>query len=159
MPSLRSGLTEEQIDAAFPRTRAECEDGPRPCPWVRCRYHLLGEALFGGRGYKIYLHRDGVQGPWDLDPEWSCALDVADRGPLTLERIGQVMGVTRERVRQIESRVMRRAAGVAPYPSERSLEASREFRRLWRMLRERAGLPAVECQGTNVPRTAGAEEA
>jgi hypothetical protein len=24
-----------------PRTRDECRDGPRPCPWVSCRFHLL----------------------------------------------------------------------------------------------------------------------
>jgi hypothetical protein len=23
-----------------PRTRADCIDGPRPCPWYGCRYHL-----------------------------------------------------------------------------------------------------------------------
>jgi hypothetical protein len=22
-----------------PRTRADCVDGPRPCPWAACRYH------------------------------------------------------------------------------------------------------------------------
>lgn len=26
-----------------PRTRADCLDGPRPCPWVACRHHLLFE--------------------------------------------------------------------------------------------------------------------
>jgi hypothetical protein len=32
----------------------------------------------------------------------TCTLDVADRGEHTLEEIGQLLGVTRERVRQIE---------------------------------------------------------
>ncbi|MFY3742456.1 sigma factor-like helix-turn-helix DNA-binding protein [Anaeromyxobacter sp. Red801] len=32
----------------------------------------------------------------------TCALDVADRGPLTLDEVGKILGVTRERVRQIE---------------------------------------------------------
>ena len=26
-----------------PRTRADCLDGPRPCPWASCRHHLLFE--------------------------------------------------------------------------------------------------------------------
>lgn len=26
-----------------PRTRGDCKDGPRPCPWVSCRHHLLLE--------------------------------------------------------------------------------------------------------------------
>ena len=28
---------------ARPITRADCIDGPRPCPWVSCRHHLLLE--------------------------------------------------------------------------------------------------------------------
>ena len=32
----------------------------------------------------------------------SCVLDVADRGGATLEEIGDAMGITRERVRQLE---------------------------------------------------------
>lgn len=30
-----------------PRTRGECKDGPRPCPWVSCRHHLLLEIASG----------------------------------------------------------------------------------------------------------------
>lgn len=26
-----------------PTTRGDCVDGPRPCPWVRCRFHLAIE--------------------------------------------------------------------------------------------------------------------
>lgn len=29
-----------------PRTRAECIDGPRPCPWASCRHHLLLEIAY-----------------------------------------------------------------------------------------------------------------
>jgi DNA-directed RNA polymerase sigma subunit (sigma70/sigma32) len=32
----------------------------------------------------------------------SCALDVAERGGATLERVGELMNMTRERVRQIQ---------------------------------------------------------
>jgi len=37
--------------------------------------------------------------PWEL--EESCALDVADRGALTLEEVGDIMRLTRERIRQV----------------------------------------------------------
>jgi len=37
---------------------------------------------------------------WDL-PE-TCALDVADRGGITLEEVGAIMNLTRERIRQLE---------------------------------------------------------
>jgi hypothetical protein len=40
--------------------------------------------------------------PWEL--EHTCALDVAQDGSLTLEEVGQIMNLTRERTRQIEVR-------------------------------------------------------
>jgi hypothetical protein len=38
--------------------------------------------------------------PWEL-PE-TCALDVADRGGMTLEEVGGILNLSRERVRQIQ---------------------------------------------------------
>jgi DNA-directed RNA polymerase sigma subunit (sigma70/sigma32) len=35
--------------------------------------------------------------------EESCALDVAERGGITLEEVGSLMNLTRERIRQLES--------------------------------------------------------
>jgi len=51
-----------------------------------CRYHLWWE----------------VRKLNDL-PEESCALDVAESGPLTLDEVGQLLRVTRERIRQIQA--------------------------------------------------------
>src|SRR5262249_28750008 len=28
------------VDEPRPRTRAECAEGQRPCPWVSCKHHL-----------------------------------------------------------------------------------------------------------------------
>jgi hypothetical protein len=39
----------------------------------------------------------------------SCVLDEAERGPQTLEHIADVLGVTRERVRQIEAKALTKA--------------------------------------------------
>jgi hypothetical protein len=33
-------LFDVDIDRLRPRTRADCINGPRPCPWVGCRHHL-----------------------------------------------------------------------------------------------------------------------
>lgn len=88
-----------------PRTRGDCEGGPRPCPWAGCRYHLALE--INPETGKIKLQHSEV---WEL--EHTCALDVAERGGMTLEQVGSVLNVTRERVRQIEHiarKAMRRA--------------------------------------------------
>ena len=85
--------------AERPRTRADClKGGPdeeRPCPWITCRWHLYVDVSHRGR----------------LDVEvtemkHTCVLDVADDGGLTLEEIGDLMGVTRERIRQLEAQIL-----------------------------------------------------
>jgi hypothetical protein len=38
----------------------------------------------------------------------TCSLDIAERGGITLEEIGLIVGLTRERVRQIEMVAMRK---------------------------------------------------
>jgi len=90
-----------EVDEQRPRTRAECiqgENTERPCPFVSCRHHLyLG---VNERTGSIKLNFPGLE-VWDL-PE-SCALDVADRGEMTLEAVGDLMNLTRERVRQLET--------------------------------------------------------
>lgn len=76
----------------------------RPCPWVGCRYHLYLEVRPNG----------GLLFPWaDLEP-WelkeSCALDLADQHPdgITLEEVGRIFNMTRERIRQIEAICLRK---------------------------------------------------
>jgi hypothetical protein len=104
-------------DVERPQVRGDCEDGPRPCPWVTCRHHLYLDVILG-RSIKLnhpHLEVDELQE--------TCALDVADRGGETLERVGQLYNVTRERVRQIEEHACEKirdavAAGAA------SLEAA-----------------------------------
>lgn len=79
-----------------PRTRGECVDGPRPCPWMACRHHLATEVSGFGRPVVVFpdLELDEL-----MD---TCSLDVADGGPRTLEEIGERLNLTRERLRQLE---------------------------------------------------------
>ena len=86
-------------DSDRPRTRAECSGGQRPCPWVACKHHLYLD--INPRTGSIKINFPDLE-PWELPH--TCALDVADAGALTLEEIGAVTNLTRERVRQLEVR-------------------------------------------------------
>lgn len=103
-----------------PRTRGECQHGPhaeRPCAFVSCRYHLLLDVNEDTGSIKINFP------PEDDSPEAlvralhamrdTCALDVADRGGLTLEEVGERLSLTRERTRQIETRSMAKLKALA----------------------------------------------
>lgn len=80
-----------------PMKRSQCESGVRPCPYVMCRYNLY-----------LDVRGDGVlrvNFP-NLEPEEmiaSCALDMADDGPRTLDQVAGLMGMSKERARQIEA--------------------------------------------------------
>ena len=80
-----------------PRTRAECGGGERPCPYVSCAHHLY---LDVSRTGAIKLNFPDLE-VWEMKE--SCALDVADRGGERLEGVGEVLNLTRERIRQIEN--------------------------------------------------------
>ena len=82
-----------------PVTRAECREGARPCPWVACKHHLYLD--INPRTGSIKLNFPDLE-PWEL--QHTCALDVAENGALTLEEIGLITNLTRERVRQVEVR-------------------------------------------------------
>jgi hypothetical protein len=80
-----------------PKTRAECKDGPRPCPFVACKHHLYLDVNPETGSIKINFPHLELS-----EMKETCALDIADRGPITLEEIGEIMNLTRERIRQLE---------------------------------------------------------
>ncbi len=84
-----------------PRTRAECAEGPRPCPFVSCKHHLFVDVSARTGAIKLNFPDLDV---WDMNE--SCALDVADRGGTTLEDVGAIMNLTRERIRQVEVKAL-----------------------------------------------------
>lgn len=82
---------------ARPKKRWQCAGGDRPCPFVSCRHHLAVEVTSGG-GLKLNHPDEDLAALLD-----TCALDVAERGGITLEEVAARLNVTRERVRQEET--------------------------------------------------------
>lgn len=102
-----------------PRTRGECLEEARPCPWVGCRYHLLLEVPAASdnprfASLQLAVQRQGWRGgrrrglrAWTTEAtvlrwideaverlasmRWSCALDRADAGPAST---GEVLELT-----------------------------------------------------------------
>lgn len=89
-----------------PKTRGECAQVPRPCPYVACKYSLYLDVSETGSIILNFPHLD----PGEMPAEQSCALDLADRGAMTLEDIAVVTNLTRERIRQIELKALIRRA-------------------------------------------------
>ncbi len=84
-------------DVLKPTKRAECIEGERPCPFVSCKHHLYLDV--SARTGAIKLNFPDLE-VWEMTE--TCALDVADRGGTTLEEVGAIMNLTRERIRQVE---------------------------------------------------------
>jgi Sigma-70, region 4 len=100
------GLIDPELDAIMkeiegrrPRSRADCANGPRPCMFISCKHHLYLDVNPSTGSIKLNFPDKEV---WELAE--TCALDVADRGGITLEEVGSIMNLTRERIRQVETR-------------------------------------------------------
>jgi hypothetical protein len=93
------------IDDERPVTREECRNGPRPCLYVSCKFHLYLDVNPENGAIKLnFPHLE----PWEMTE--SCALDVAERGGMSLEELGKLLNVTRERARQLEESGKRKIA-------------------------------------------------
>jgi hypothetical protein len=97
-----------EIEAARPRSRADCAGAARPCMFISCKHHLYLDVNPGTGSIKLNFPDKEV---WEL--EETCALDVADRGGITLEEVGSIMNLTRERIRQVETRGLSKLRAVA----------------------------------------------
>jgi hypothetical protein len=98
-------LAPEVESVKRPKTRGDCVNGIRPCPFVSCKHHLYLDVSSKTGGIKVNFP--------DLQPdelEHSCSLDIADRGGETLEEVGAIMNIVRERVRQLETKAIAKIA-------------------------------------------------
>ncbi len=99
-----------------PTSRAECVEGARPCPFVSCQHHLYLDVSARTGAIKVNFPDLDV---WEMSE--TCALDIADRGGTTLEEVGAIMNLTRERIRQVELK------GLAKLAALRDMEALRDY--------------------------------
>ena len=115
---LRQGaLMYPPVDIPRPTSRAECSEEIRPCPWVACKHHLYLDINPETGSIKINFPE---LEPWEL--KHTCALDVAERGGITLEEVGEIMNLTRERIRQVEVRGLLKLKMGSPSPDELGAE-------------------------------------
>jgi Sigma-70, region 4 len=105
-----------EIDVEKPVTRADCSSGERPCPFVSCKHHLYLDV--SARTGAIKLNFPDLE-VWEMSE--TCALDVADRGGTTLEEVGAIMNLTRERIRQVEVK------GLAKLQALKDMMALRDY--------------------------------
>src|SRR5258706_3212656 len=94
-------LVYPEQDYEKPKLRSECIDGARPCPFVSCKHHLSLDV--SSRTGAIKLNFPDLE-VWEMTE--TCALDIADRGGTTLEEVGAIMNLTRERIRQVEVKAL-----------------------------------------------------
>ncbi|MFT3837171.1 MAG: sigma factor-like helix-turn-helix DNA-binding protein [Myxococcaceae bacterium] len=88
-----------ELESTRPKTRADCVNSPRPCMFVSCKYNLYLDVNPETGSIKLNFPDKEI---WELP--YSCALDVAEKGGITLEEVGDIMNLTRERIRQVETR-------------------------------------------------------
>lgn len=100
--------TIREIEASRPRSRADCATAQRPCMFISCKHHLYLDVNPATGSIKLNFPDREV---WELDE--TCALDVADRGGITLEEVGSIMNLTRERIRQVETRGLLKLRAIA----------------------------------------------
>jgi Sigma-70, region 4 len=108
----------QEIEGRRPRSRADCANGPRPCMFISCKHHLYLDVNPSTGSIKLNFPDREV---WELSE--TCALDVADRGGITLEEVGSIMNLTRERIRQVETRGLLKLRAIAEDEPRTAAEA------------------------------------
>jgi hypothetical protein len=112
-------LTPEETEDR-PQTRADCLRGgmneERPCPYVGCRHHLYLDINPETGSIKFNFPELEV---WEM--EETCSLDCAGQGGITLERVGSIMNITRERTRQLENSLGRKFHSGGLDPAQESM--------------------------------------
>jgi hypothetical protein len=97
----------ECINESRPKTREDCKNDVRPCPWVGCQFHLYLDV--DDRNEIIFNHENTVFNDDDLEnPDLrkmvhTCVLDIVDKidDGLTFCEIAEYLGCTVKKVKEI----------------------------------------------------------
>lgn len=118
-PSEEASATATMLAVPRPRTRLECSQEARPCPWIGCRFHLAIEVTEAERRPTMVSNATTTRGGrrvglsssagladvtvWSDDVlealsslEHTCALDVAEGGASGATRVGALFGMSRQ---------------------------------------------------------------
>ena len=104
---------------AKPKTLGECHSRglgtpENPCAYLSCKWNLALDVDLRTGSIKMNFPEAEDGGAVDVrEIGETCSLRVADRDGLTLEEVGAIMNLTRERVRQIETKGLERIAALA----------------------------------------------
>lgn len=99
----------EGIDYIRPKKRAACLGEDRPCPYLACRHHLAFDVNNNTGSIK-----ENFPGVELEDMKETCSLDVADSGWRSHDEVGELMGICRQRVQQIEAKALRAVQRAVP---------------------------------------------
>jgi len=86
-----------------PKKRSECKSMKRPCLFVSCKHHLYLDVNPESKSIKFNFPGKEI---WELTE--TCSLDIAEKGGSTLEELGTVLNLTRERIRQVEAKALQK---------------------------------------------------
>lgn len=85
-----------------PKTRGDCVNVQRPCPWVSCKYHLATNVKPNGTLEYVY-HSVSI-----TDITESCALDVAEQGGLSSYDVGKYLNLSGQQIKNIEKEALKK---------------------------------------------------